>query len=94
MAGDKNPSSETVESLRRRETIQKIQQEVARELRSELEAPEDLPRRLADLARELHRRLRKAEQLRSGFGYKQPQQGLHWSCGAALAQALHLGIAR
>jgi len=61
MGTSKNPVGETVESARRRETIQEMQRIIARELRNGLEPLKDLPQRLADLARELHRRLRNSK---------------------------------
>jgi hypothetical protein len=58
MAGSENHTAEAVKSLRRREAIEEIQRAVARQLRNELQPPKSMPQRLADLARELHRRLR------------------------------------
>ncbi len=49
----------TLNSLRRREAIAEIQRLVAKEIAKE-EPPKDLPLRLADLARELHRKLRES----------------------------------
>jgi hypothetical protein len=49
----------TLHKARRHEAIREIQAAVARELARQCEAPKTVPARIADLLRELHRRLRK-----------------------------------
>jgi hypothetical protein len=49
----------TLEAARRHEAIREIQTAVARELACECEPSKTIPARIADLLRELHRRLRK-----------------------------------
>jgi hypothetical protein len=58
MATDRKHMADHLDALRRKEAITEIQKLVARELAREA-PPKTLPRRLAHLARELHRRLRK-----------------------------------
>ena len=48
----------TLQSARKRVIIKEIQAAVARELAARSEVPKTLPQRIADLLRELHRRLR------------------------------------
>jgi hypothetical protein len=55
----KKQAAGTFDSDRRRQVIREIQAAVARELAKQCEAPMTLPQRIADLVRELHRRLRK-----------------------------------
>jgi len=57
MAAQRKHMADHLDALRRQEAITEIQRLVARELAKEA-PPKTLPRRLADLARELHRRLR------------------------------------
>jgi hypothetical protein len=52
-----NPTG-TLETTRRHEAIRQIQAAIARELARQSEPPKTLPRRIADLVRELHRQLR------------------------------------
>ena len=54
-----NTAAGTLDTTRRHEAIRKIQAAIARELAQQAEPPKTLPRRIADLVRELHRRLRK-----------------------------------
>jgi hypothetical protein len=49
---------DTLHSARKRLFIQEIQAAVARELAAQSKVPETTPQRIADLLRELHRRLR------------------------------------
>jgi hypothetical protein len=49
---------DTLHSARKRLFIQEIQSAVARELAAQSKVPETTPQRIADLLRELHRRLR------------------------------------
>jgi hypothetical protein len=49
---------ETLEATRREQIIREIQRTVARELAALSEVPKTIPPRIADLLRELHRRLR------------------------------------
>ena len=49
---------ETLQSARKHLIIKEIQAAVARELAARSEIPKTMPRRIADLLRELHRRLR------------------------------------
>jgi hypothetical protein len=58
MAKHREQMADRLDALRRTEAITEIQKLVAREL-AKREPPKTLPRRLADLVRELHRRLRK-----------------------------------
>jgi len=58
MATHRKHVADHLDALRRTEAITEIQKLVARELAKQA-PPKTLPRRLADLARELHRRLRK-----------------------------------
>jgi hypothetical protein len=48
----------TLQSARKRVIIKEIQAAVARELAARSELPKTMPQRIADLLRELHRRLR------------------------------------
>jgi hypothetical protein len=47
-----------VDRDRKRQVIKEIQAAIARELRACTDLPTTIPQRIADLARELHRRLR------------------------------------
>jgi hypothetical protein len=47
-----------LESKRKQQAIREIQAAVARELATYCEPPKTIPQRIADLLRELHRRLR------------------------------------
>ena len=49
---------ETLEAERRHQVIREIQAAIARELAALSEVPKTVPPRIADLLRELHRRLR------------------------------------
>jgi hypothetical protein len=51
-------TGETLQSARKHLIIKEIQATVARELAARSEVPKTMPRRIADLLRELHRRLR------------------------------------
>ena len=51
-------TGETLHSARKHLIIKEIQAAVARELAARSEGPKTLPQRIADLLRELHRRLR------------------------------------
>jgi hypothetical protein len=55
-------TGETLQSERKRVIIKEIQAAVARELAARSEVPKTMPQRIADLLRELHRRLRNASQ--------------------------------
>jgi hypothetical protein len=57
--GTRRSNPGTLDTARRHEAIREIQAAVARELARQCEPPKTLPRRIADLVRELHRRLRK-----------------------------------
>jgi hypothetical protein len=50
--------SDTVEALRREQIIREVQAKIGRELAALSEVPKTIPPRIADLLRELHRRLR------------------------------------
>jgi hypothetical protein len=58
MATRKTPAAGTFESARRRQIIQQVQAAIARELTARWTPARDLPQRIVDLVRELHRRLR------------------------------------
>jgi hypothetical protein len=49
---------ETLDELRRQQIIREAQAKIGRELAAMSEVPKTMPRRIADLVRELHRRLR------------------------------------
>jgi hypothetical protein len=51
-------TGETLQSARKHLIIKEIQAAVARELAARSEVPKTMPQRIADLVRELHRRLR------------------------------------
>jgi signal recognition particle subunit SEC65 len=51
-------TGETLQSARERVIIKEIQAAVGRELAAQCEVPKTMPQRIADLLRELHRRLR------------------------------------
>ena len=51
-------TGKTLQSARKHLIIKEIQATVARELAARSEVPETMPQRIADLLRELHRRLR------------------------------------
>ena len=51
-------TGETLHSARKHLIIKEIQAAVARELAARSEVPKTMPQRIADLLRELHRRLR------------------------------------
>jgi hypothetical protein len=51
-------TGESLQSARKRVIIKEIQAAVARELAAQSEVPKTMPQRIADLLRELHRRLR------------------------------------
>jgi hypothetical protein len=51
-------TGETLQSARERVIIKEIQAAVGRELAARSEVPKTMPQRIADLLRELHRRLR------------------------------------
>jgi hypothetical protein len=50
----------TLQSARKQLIIKEVQAAVARELAARSEVPKTMPQRIADLLRELHRRLREA----------------------------------
>jgi hypothetical protein len=54
---------EALQSARKR-VIKEMQAAIARELAAQSEVPKSMPQRIADLVRELHRRLREASQTR------------------------------
>jgi hypothetical protein len=54
----RNGTGETLQSARERGIIKEIQAAVGRELAARSEVPKTMPQRIADLLRELHRRLR------------------------------------
>ncbi len=49
---------ETFEATRREQIIREVQRTIARELAAFSQVPKTIPPRIADLLRELHRRLR------------------------------------
>jgi hypothetical protein len=51
-------TEETLGSARKHLIIKEIQAAIARELAAQSEVPKTVPQRIADLLRELHRRLR------------------------------------
>jgi hypothetical protein len=51
-------TGETLGSARKHLIIKEIQAAIARELAAQSEVPKTVPQRIADLLRELHRRLR------------------------------------
>ena len=53
---------ETLQSARKQLIIKEIQAAIARELAARSEVPKTVPKRIADLLRELHRRLRDPSQ--------------------------------
>jgi hypothetical protein len=55
-------TGETLGSARKHLIIKEIQAAVARELAARSEVPKTMPQRIADLLRELHRRLRNPSQ--------------------------------
>jgi hypothetical protein len=55
---------EHMDTVRRREAIKEVQRAIGRELRDEMQPSASLPRRIADLVRELHKRLRQPKNLR------------------------------
>jgi hypothetical protein len=55
-------TGETLQSARERVIIKEIQAAVGRELAARSEVPKTMPQRIADLLRELHRRLRDPSQ--------------------------------
>ena len=55
-------TGETLQSARKRVIIKEIQAAVARELAARSEVPQTMPQKIADLLRELHRRLRNPSQ--------------------------------
>jgi hypothetical protein len=59
----KKAGGEPVQSARKR-VIKEMQAAIARELAAQSEIPKSMPQRIADLVRELHRRLREASQTR------------------------------
>jgi hypothetical protein len=59
MGTRRNSTAGTLDKGRRHEAIREIQAAVARELARQCEPPKTIPARIADLLRELHRRLRK-----------------------------------
>jgi len=58
---------EALQSARKR-VIKGMQAAIARELAAQSEVPKSMPQRIADLVRELHRRLREASQTRDTDG--------------------------
>ena len=69
---------DTLHSARKRLFIQEIQSAVARELAARSEVPKTMPERIADLLRELHRRLRDPNPEpapHSNVGYRIATQG-------------------
>jgi hypothetical protein len=59
----KKAGGEALQSARKR-VIKEMQAAIARELAAQSEVPKSMPQRIADLVRELHRRLREASQTR------------------------------
>ena len=55
-------TAESLGSARKHLIIREIQAAVARELAAQSEVPKTMPQRIADLLRELHRRLRNTSQ--------------------------------
>jgi hypothetical protein len=56
--GQKPSEREALEAERRNQMIREVQTKIARELAAMSEVPQTMPPRIADLVRELHRRLR------------------------------------
>jgi hypothetical protein len=54
----KHGTGESLKSARKQAIIKEIQTAVGRELAARAEVPKTMPQRIADLLRELHRRLR------------------------------------
>jgi hypothetical protein len=59
----KKAGGEALQSARKR-VIKEMQAAIARELAAQSEVSKSMPQRIADLVRELHRRLREASQTR------------------------------
>ena len=57
--GTRRSNPGALDTARKHEAIRQVQAAIARELARQSEPPKTLPRRIADLVRELHRRLRK-----------------------------------
>ena len=57
-----NNTGQALQSARKHRIISEIQRAVARELAAQAEIPTTMPQRIADLMRELHRRLRNVDQ--------------------------------
>jgi hypothetical protein len=51
-----------VRSTRKRHVIMEMQRAIGRELAARTDVPKTVPQRIADLLRELHRRLRRLDQ--------------------------------
>jgi hypothetical protein len=66
-------TGEILQSARKHLIIKEIQAAIARELAARSEVPKTMPQRIADLLRELHRRLRtQARRWRHAFFGQQP----------------------
>jgi hypothetical protein len=57
--GTRRSNPGALDKARRHETIREIQAAIARELARQSAPPKTIPARIADLMRELHRRLRR-----------------------------------
>jgi hypothetical protein len=71
-------TGKTLQSARKHLIIKEIQAAVARELAARSEVPKTMPQRIADLLRELHRRLRDPDPEvapHSNVGYRVATQG-------------------
>ena len=76
-------TEETLQSARKHQIIKEMQAAIAREFAAQSEVPKTVPQKIADLLRELHRRLREASQktlgstkpTRTGEGGASPMRG-------------------
>jgi hypothetical protein len=62
MVNGKHGKRTGLESTRKHEIITEIQRAIGRELAAQCETPKTVPQRIADLLRELHRRLRRLDE--------------------------------
>jgi hypothetical protein len=60
--GGRRGQGETLRLARKRHVIMEMQRTIGRELAARTEVPKTVPQRIADLMRELHRRLRRLDQ--------------------------------
>jgi hypothetical protein len=62
----KKASGEVLLSARKRTIIKEVQAAIAKEMAAQSNVPQEMPPRIAELIRELHRRLREASQEAQG----------------------------